>query len=247
MAFWLTEARQSFDTLRDLVGDLQTKPEEALPLFGLTRQAEAMAKNRLKGQASVFAALNGQRALYMEQGSRGAVRDAAALWYLFVGVNERFRQDRRALTLLVGLLASDYRALLHSHSVTGAAPLRDRIASALLALYSWYDAVDELREQYYEGVNALMPEAEEHLSWLVEQAELLAAWFNDHLQLAEAKHGTKGRGPRPPAQIDTSDIRKAARQSVDGLVRSLVAMARTEAYEMMGEHKEALAFAQRHL
>src|SRR6266508_410687 len=65
MALWLTEARQSFDTLRELVADLRAKPEEALPLFRLTRQAEAMAKNRLKGQASVFAALNGQRALYM--------------------------------------------------------------------------------------------------------------------------------------------------------------------------------------
>jgi hypothetical protein len=104
MALWLTEARQSFDTLRELVEDLRAKPDEAIPLFRLTRQAEGMARNRLKGQASVFAALNGQRALYMEQGSRGAVRDAATLWYLFVGVNERYRQDRRALTLLVTLL-----------------------------------------------------------------------------------------------------------------------------------------------
>src|SRR6266508_306143 len=57
MALWLTEARQSFDTLYELVADLRAKPDEALPLFRLTRQAEAMAKNRLKGQASVFAAL----------------------------------------------------------------------------------------------------------------------------------------------------------------------------------------------
>ena len=185
MALWFTEARQSFDSMQELVEDLRTEPDEALPLFRLTHQAEAMAKNRLKGQASVFAALNGQRALYMEQGSRGAVRDAATLWYLFIGVNERFRQERRALTLLIALLHSRHAASVRRDTPDAESPLGDRIASCLSELYTWHDANEVLRARYYEGVSPLMSEPEQHLTWLVEQAELLAERFNDHLLLEE--------------------------------------------------------------
>jgi hypothetical protein len=117
MALWLSGARDEFGSLQELAQSLRCAREEGLPLFQLTHQAEANAKRRLKGRASVFAALSGQRALYMEEGSRAAVRDAATLWYLFVGVNERFGQERRAPTLLVALLASDYRALVQTHSL----------------------------------------------------------------------------------------------------------------------------------
>jgi len=79
MALWLRSTRQKHRSLADLVHSLRGLPDEALPLFRLTHQAEVAAKHRLKGQASVFAALNGQRARFMEQGSRAAVRDAASL------------------------------------------------------------------------------------------------------------------------------------------------------------------------
>ena len=79
-----------------------------MPLFQLTHQAEVAAKNRLKGQASVFQALNGQRAQFMERGSRDAVRDVATLWYLFVEVNARFLAEKRALWLQLAYLASSY-------------------------------------------------------------------------------------------------------------------------------------------
>src|SRR6188768_1263306 len=79
MALWLVGAREEFDSLPELAGGLRYQREEALPLFQLTHQAEANAKRRLKGRASEFAALNGERALYLEEGSRAAVRDAATL------------------------------------------------------------------------------------------------------------------------------------------------------------------------
>ncbi len=151
MALWLFEARQSFDTLRELVEDLRTKPEEALPLR-LIQQAETAAKNRLKGRASVFAALNGQRALFMEQRSRSAVRDAGALWYLFVDLNARYRQERRALALLVQLLHCRYAAWIVSDLPEWEDQLNDGIASCLLELYAWQGAVEARGERYFEGV-----------------------------------------------------------------------------------------------
>ena len=248
IALWLTEARQSFDTLRELVEDLRTKPDEALPLFRLTRQAEAMAKNRLKGQASVFAALNGQRALYMEQGSRGAVRDAAALWYLFVGVNERFRQDRRALTLLVSLLHFRYAAWVRSDLPEWEDQLNDDIASCLVELHAWEGAIGAASERYFAGISPLLPEAEAHLAALQERAELLTDRFNDSVELEEAaRRRTKKRRPKLLAPIDTAKVRRNAQPSVDALLHSLVDMAQAEACDMMGEKKQALAFAERHL
>jgi hypothetical protein len=90
-------------------------------------------------------------------------------------------------------------------------------------------------------VSPLLPDDEEHLDWLVEQAERLAQWCNDYLELQE----TDGR--RPSAPIDPADIRQDAGPAVEALRSSLITVARTEAHEMMGEHKHALAFAQRNL
>ena len=56
----------------------------------------------------MFQALNGQRAQFMERGSRDAVRDVATLWYLFVEVNARFLAEKRALWLQLAYLASSY-------------------------------------------------------------------------------------------------------------------------------------------
>ena len=241
MALWLAGAREEFSSLPELAESLRHQREEALPLFQLTHQAEANAKRRLKGRASVFAALSGARAAYMEEGSRAAVRDAATLWYLFLGVNERFRQERRALTLLVALLAADSRVLTQDEKAGGGERLADRIAAALLELYSWQDAVKMLREEYYEGVSPLLPEAEEHLGWLVEQAERLGEGSNDYLELQEPESGQSS------TPIGLARIRQDAEPAVEALIHLLVTAARTEAHEMMGEHKQALALLQRHV
>ena len=126
--------------------------------------------------------------------------------------------------------------------------LGDGIASCLLELYTWHDANETLRARYYEGVSPLMSEPEQHLTWLVEQAELLAELFNDHLLMEEdGRTRTQERGARVSPPIDTASVRQDAQRSVEGLLRSLVAMARAEACEMMGERKQALAFAERYL
>ena len=50
-----------------------------------------------------------------------------------------------------------------------------------------------------------------------------------------------------PKPIDLDAAKRAAQLAADGLVRTLVDMARAEACDMMGEHKQALALAERHL
>jgi hypothetical protein len=160
-------------------------------------------------------------------------------------VNERFRQERRALTLLVALLASNRRALLHRQQAGAASELADhladRITSALLELYSWQDTVEALRAEYFEGVSPLLPATEEQLGWLVANAERLAQWCNDYPELPEPESGQSS------APIDLASTRRDAEPAVEALIHSLVTVARTEAHEMMGEHRHAVAFAQRNI
>jgi hypothetical protein len=51
----------------------------------------------------------------------------------------------------------------------------------------------------------------------------------------------------PTQQIDLGTIKTDAQPAAQTRVRVLVDMARAEAHEMMGERKQALAFAERHL
>jgi len=83
-------------------------------------------------------------------------------------------------------------------------------------------------------VSPLLPEDEEQLDWLVAQAEQLAGRCNDYVDL-EAEDGA--------APIDPITVRQDAERAVEALIHSLVTVARTEAHEMMGEHKHAVAFA----
>ena len=148
MALWLRETREQHRSLSALVARLRGLPDEALPLFQLTHQAEAAAKNRLKGQVSVFQALNGQRAQFTERGSRDAVRDVATLWYLFVEVNARFLAEKRALWLQLAYLASSYARWI-SDINRGAEALAERLTAALVETYGWTEALDQLMERYF--------------------------------------------------------------------------------------------------
>jgi len=72
VALWLRETKQEHRSLHELVESLERQPEEAWPLFTLTRQAEAAAKARLRSQAALLAGQEGQRAQFVEEGGRDA-------------------------------------------------------------------------------------------------------------------------------------------------------------------------------
>jgi len=126
--------------------------------------------------------------------------------------------------------------------------LNDDIASCLVELHAWEGAIGAASERYFAGISPLLPEAEAHLAALQERAELLTDRFNDSVELEEAaRRRTKKRRPKLLAPIDTAKVRRNAQPSVDALLHSLVDMAQAEACDMMGEKKQALAFAERHL
>jgi hypothetical protein len=126
-------------------------------------------------------------------------------------------------------------------------PLNDEIASCLVELYAWQGAIGAASDRYFAGINPLLPEAEGHLAELRERAELLTDRFNDSVEMEQAaRRRTKKRRPKLPAPIAPEALKRAAQPSVEALLQSLVDMALAEACEMMGEKKQALAFAERH-
>jgi hypothetical protein len=164
-------------------------------------------------------------------------------------VNGRFLAEKRALYFQLALLFSSYREwVLGREWREWDEPLDQRIRSALAELYAWNDAVALLAERYFQGLNPLMPEEEESLNWIVEQTEQLAERFNDRLEWeAEARKTSRKRKSPSPKPIDLDAVRRVAQQTPQAQANLLVDMARAEACEMMGEHKRALAFAERHV
>jgi hypothetical protein len=254
MALWLREAKAEHRSLGDLVQSLRNQPEEAWPLFRLTAQAEAAAKDRLRGRASTFGGRPKRLASFLDQGERDAVRDAATLWYLFVEVNERFMAERRALWLSMALhhasmalLFSVHRDWLRAGGTDEESP-DERLRTTLAELYMWDGAARTLAERYYHEQRPLLGEAQDNLDELIEHGVGLAERFNEHLEMEiEARRASGTRGPKLPARIDLVAVRRAALPSVDAHVRLLVDVARAEACEMIGEWQKALAFAAQHL
>jgi hypothetical protein len=248
MALWLQGAKEEHRTLNELVASLRTQPDEAWPLFRLTHQAEVGAKARLKGYASVFTGLKGQRAQFLERGGRDAVRDAATLWFLFVGANSQFMAEQRAMALLLALLNALVGIWVHQDCPAWDDPLDGRVASCLSEIYGWHGTISTLSERYFEGVNPLMPEIEECLTDIVAEGELLAERFNDALEMeAAVRKGARKRRPALPQPVDLEAIRINVQTAAESHASLLVDMARAEAHEMMGEKKQALALAERHL
>src|SRR6266702_1675178 len=98
MAVWLQEVRAQHRSVHDLARSLQGKPDEAFPLFTLTRQAETAARFRAKQEGG------GADVEGVDRSERDAVRDVAMLFYLFMQANGQFVEEKRALCLLVALL-----------------------------------------------------------------------------------------------------------------------------------------------
>jgi hypothetical protein len=98
------------------------------------------------------------------------------------------------------------------------------------------------------NVNPLLPEVEERLAQLVAEGVLLIGRFNDALELeTAARKGTRKRKPPLPKPVDRGRSSKGAQPTAQSHASLLVDMARAEAHEMLGERKQALAFAKRHL
>jgi len=245
MALWLYNVRQQHPSLRTLVETLSGQPDEAWPLFQLTRQAETATRTRLQGQAAGSASAQPREAL--GRAERDAVRDAATLWYLFVELNSSFLTEKRALWLEIALMASSYGRWI-SDTDRHAARFTEGLGATLAEVYNWKRTVATLTERYFQGECPLLAEAEESLQGMVEKAEQLVDWFNDRVEFEIETREASGKGKRKlPKPIVLDHAWRSTQSAAKEHANVLVAMAQAEACELMGEHKQALAFAERHL
>ena len=243
MAVWLQEVRAQHRSVHDLARSLQGKPDEAWPLFTLTRQAETAARARAKQDG---AGSDGDALFHAE---RDAVRDVAMLFYLFMQVNGQFLEEKRALCLLVALLLHSIRDWFRDGRMPHwDEPLDRRLQLAVEELYGWQRTVANLSERYFQGVCPLLPETEENLAWIVVQGELLVDLFNDHLEFEGIARKANGkRKPPLPKPFDIAALKRSAEPRVRALVAYQLALARAQACEMMGEKKRGLAYIERQL
>src|SRR5437667_6820926 len=93
IAVWLQDVRSHHRSLRALVESLQGKPDEAFPLFTLTRQAETAARSRAKQQGG------GTDLEGVYRAERDAVREVAMLFYVCEQGNGLFIDAMRARCL----------------------------------------------------------------------------------------------------------------------------------------------------
>ncbi len=227
MAVWLQDVREHHRSVPDFARSLHGKPDEAFPLFTLTRQAETAARARAAKQRSGATDWDA-----VSRTEWDAVRDVAMLFYLFMETNGQLHQEKRALCLLIALLLSSIRHWFGDDPIPQWNESRERLQSAVEELYGWQLSVDRLGERYFQGICPLLAEAEQLLAWLVTQGEWLVEMFNDHLDFEVYR-----QQERPQQR----------RRKKKALLPETLDLARAEACEMMGEHKQALAFMERHL
>src|SRR5437867_8584561 len=159
MAVWLQDVRSHHRSLRALVESLQGKPDEAFPLFTLTRQAETAARARAKQQGG------GTDLEGVDRAERDAVRDVAMLFYLFMQVNGQLIEEKRALCLLLALLAHSVPHWYRDDRMARWDESRQRLQSAVEELYGWHRTVAILGDRYFQRICPLLAEAEELLAW----------------------------------------------------------------------------------
>jgi hypothetical protein len=200
------DVREQLASLQELVQSLYGKSDEAYPLFTLTRQAETAARGCLKNDSA--------RAGFdaIERAERDAARDVAMLFYLFMGVNDAFLHEKRALHLLVLLLLHSVRDWLapvacargSSRFLVGS---RQRWSSSTRGQHT----VERLRDRYFQGICPLMPETEEQLAFVVAQGELVVEIFNDHLVFETITRKRSGkRKPPLPTPLDLTALKHGA-------------------------------------
>ena len=142
-------------------------------------------------------------------------------------------------------MASSYGRWI-SNTDRHAARFAEGLGATLAEVYTWERTVATLTERYFQGECPLLGEAEESLQQMVEQAEQLADWFNDRVEFETATRAANGKRMLPKA-IDLNDVWCSTQSAAKEHANLLVDLARAEACELMGEHRQALAFAERHL
>ncbi len=104
-------------------------------------------------------------------------------------------------------------------------------------LYSLHEAAAFISQRYFDCRKLLVPDLEGYLANLIKEAEEVVGMFND-LCTDETE---------PSSRIDPEEIRKCAGTKAAEEMALLVAMAKAEALDMLGEERAARELAERHL
>jgi hypothetical protein len=170
------------------------------------------------------------------------------LFYLFMEVNGQFHQEKRTLYFQVVLLLHSVRDCFRDALTLRWDDTLERLRSAVDELYGWQRAVAILAERYFQGIGPLLPETEEQLGWIVAQGERVVDIFNDRLEFEGIARKASGkRTPPLPKPLDLETLKQAAEPRAKAQVGYLLALARAQACDMMGERKRGLAYIERHI
>jgi len=183
----------------------------------------------------------------VERAVRDAVRDVAALWYLFQVVNITIATERRLLWAHMELLAHTVFGWLRDEF---GAPERaaERVRSCVREVVVWHAVVETISRERFQGYDVLLSEPRQELDDLRRFAEDLLVRFNDQLDFfVWRKKERRKRGPKLPPPIDWETVHAEMQDEIATRVSTVVDVGRAEACDMMGETRRAQAFRERHL
>jgi hypothetical protein len=237
MVLWMDEAHR-FPSMVKYADSLLDGPDNAWPLHRLTDQIEAATLEAMKGRS------NREK----DWAVKRAVRDVAFLFFVHQGANVRFLQEWRAMHLGVMLLAAGSRRLMpignsRSEGDDGRRDVwRSRAKVTLAELHGYREAMEMLSRTYLAGHGVLFHEAADGLEFCVKAAETLVENYNH-----EVEFSVRGRSAaeRKRLLLDVEPLRKGVHKSAMELVEDIVALAKGEALELVGESERSRSVVKR--
>ena len=235
---WLAEA-QAYPTLPDYLATLVGAPDEAFPLVRMGAQVETVVRQRVKGTPQE-----------VWRAERRAFGDAAVLFELVLRCNldthalREFEGLRWALlSKWLGLLAAETelakrtRDLDRDHAQREATDWRTTLTISLTSLYTEAAARAAIEVAYFDGHPVLFPELAQEIADLLARLEGLAD-MADVLPELRAEDGTP---------LSRAELRQQAEEAGRGRQTELVALARVEVLDLLGERERAVMGMERYL
>ena len=146
--------------------------------------------------------------------AKDAVRDVAALWYLFFEVNGALMAERRLLWSHLLLLSHALTAWTRGPSTPKSPPIEDQVRGYLGRLVIWTEAVETIRKRRFQGYDVLLPQARKELDDLRTHAQdqlarLMTTWTCSWRRQESGK-----RRPKPSKPIERETLRTELREDI---------------------------------
>ncbi|GEM_PF-6969160 len=232
VVLWLEETLQH-GSLRAYVHWLKEQPNSADPLVRLPRQVRQAVQDALKGYPKQHVAVAIER----------AERDVIFLYKLFMAVNARVLEARKADALGYLWLLERLRRLGDTPPAQlrkEAASWREHALPRAGEAYALAGAVEGLAERYFGGHTPLLPDEAEGLAQATQGWDALLAMYTDQLWKLPAK--------QQHALALTPEIARrggAALAAHDSM--SLVVLAKAETLQLLGDYKGAALLVEPYL